>query len=320
VLLEEIKEIIYIQKAQKRNVKQIHCHFNDMNPAKVTTLLTEITQRGFPKTPNLTITTGSNNYSSVLNTVVPVTKKPKSKTFVFIDPFSYKEIKMTDIQELLNSGQSEVLIWLPFNHIYRIKYNSKTENINPFLNQIYTFEELQSIAATVEKVWDFAEEVKQKLQSIVGDKYFVDSFNIKKDKTTLYCMFFFTPHIKGFQKMLEAKWKIDEQHGEGWHFLDSKIKHNLFNSPEIKSQFWVNKLKKYLEDFLRQKDRTNSELFIHILRLGFLPKHAGSILKEWRKSGKISVYLADGNTTKSGLYLNYKCYKNSPNKVTFKIK
>ncbi len=54
-------------------------------------------------------------------------------------------------------------------------------------------------------VWGHIDHTKELFTRLVGERFFVDSFTIQKDASTVFCMFFFTPHIRGFEKMLEAK-------------------------------------------------------------------------------------------------------------------
>ena len=50
-----------------------------------------------------------------------------------------------------------------------------------------------------------------------GDKYYSTSYYIQRDnKNHYYALFFVTPNLYGFEKILEVKWQLNEEHGEGF--------------------------------------------------------------------------------------------------------
>lgn len=53
-------------------------------------------------------------------------------------------------------------------------------------------------------VYSFINQFKEGLKQFLGTEFFVDTFTIAKDASTVYCLFFFSSHIRGFEKMLET--------------------------------------------------------------------------------------------------------------------
>ncbi len=55
----------------------------------------------------------------------------------------------------------------------------------------------------------YIQHTKRLLRARLQGTHFVDTFTIQKDAQTVFCLFFFTRHIRGFEKMLEAKWRFN---------------------------------------------------------------------------------------------------------------
>src|SRR5690606_38862115 len=137
--------------------------------------------------------------------------------------------------------------------------------------------------------------------------FFVDSFIISRDKNQFFCLFFFTSHIYGFDRMLDTKWEIDTEDGRGWKFnaASSDLFSQVVSSPN------TSKFEKNLEAYLEQK-RSNKELYVFTLRNGHLPAHAGQILKKWQDDGILVATLPDGKPArKSAFYISWSSYKNN---------
>ena len=150
-------------------------------------------------------------------------------------------------------------------------------------------------------VWGYVNYTKELFQKRIGERFFVDSFTIKKDPRTVFCMFFFTPHIRGFEKMLEAKWKLNEETGMGWHYSRSSTGMDLFDKVEPQTKILERHLLAELES---RGSLTNAEVYVTTLRQGFLPKHARDLLRTWQQDGRIRV---DPECTRKGAFhLAYK--------------
>ncbi len=316
IILDEIRKILL-----KKGAKNIDCYFNDSDTTKIHKLDQVITTKNSDLRGQVQIETSSQDYTNILAKVITKTKTPKSKTFVFIDPYGYKNISINQIKSLLDSRKSEVLIWLPLNHIFRAKYNSKEDAVSNFVEQLISREELEELSHNRINSWTFSEILKDAFQRGVGKEYYVDNFRIKKDKSTLYCMYFFTSHIKGLEKMLAAKWAIDADHGKGWHHEDTLVQMDLFSQSKDKGDtFWADNWRTKLKDFLACNTRTNGELYEFTIRGGFLPKHTNQILKTWQDNGKISVYLSNGDNARKGSFYNtFRYYRDDSSKVKFKL-
>ena len=88
----------------------------------------------------------------------------------------------------------------------------KYETIIDFIEELTQYKEWKPS----DSVWKFINQLKDGFQSCIGNNYFVDNFSIKKDENTVFCLFFFTTHIKGFEKI------------ESLDFLNILISPNIF--------------------------------------------------------------------------------------------
>jgi len=141
-----------------------------------------------------------------------------AKGLFFIDPYGYKDIKPEDIRKMLNGGNTEVLLWLPISFMYRfadsaLKSDFKgSEPLKGFLNALFG-ETIPSFRS----VYDFIEKLKGRFRAYLRDMgIFVDTFTLERNASNIYALFFFTPNLLGFQKMIDTKWSIDKGRGKGY--------------------------------------------------------------------------------------------------------
>lgn len=312
VALRNIKDTYYSLIAHSpRKKPKINCHFNDINADLITKLDTAIIEKSlhYPEIGSLVLTT--KDYKDEVERLKTVFKKfNNEKAFVFIDPYGYKEIKAVDIKDLLDcKNKSEVLLWLPIQFMYRFSDEGMPEVLKNFITQLNVQEEVKQAT----NVWEFIGVLKDGFQTYLGSNFFVDRFTLKKEDNTVFCLYFFTSHIRGFEKMLEAKWEIDTEQGRGWEYNTA--------GPNLFSAFKTNELAEKLKEKLKERKLTNGEVYEFCLRLGYLPKHATEILKDWQNNSTIDVVTTDGNVARKGaFYISYDNYKNEPSKVNIKKK
>ena len=278
--------------AAEHREKHFSLHFNDQDSKKVENVLSRIgpaTQR--PN--NFVVTSSTLPFDEVVqNTKDALVKMGKGKAFLFIDPYGYKEIKPQLIKELMKGGKSEVLLFLPTQPMFRFSKKGTPEALSEFLEGIHQGRTFPAVGS----ITDYIAYIVNGFRLLMPD-CFVDSFTIRKDPQTAFCLFFFTSNLKGAEKMIEAKWKLDEQQGEGWSYRDSGYDESLFGEP------FIHPLQKLLEGILRTGPQTNAAIYEATVRAGFLPKHAKQILSALQDHGRIQVQ-PDG-VRKGTFYLNY---------------
>lgn len=233
----------------------------------------------------------------------------KEKAFVFIDPYGYKEIRASEIKKLLQSKKSEVLLFLPTQFMYRFDEKGTPEALIQIIEELVDINKWKVSSS----VYQFIEQFKEALKSYLGSDFFVDTFTIEKDAATVFCLFFFSSHIRGFEKMLETKWQIDDDEGKGWSYEKTG---NLF------AGFKTNPLEEKLITLISTNNKIyNGQVYEFTLRNSFLPTQTVEIFNSLQSKGNIEVLSDKGEKIRKGaFYINYDNYKNSPQKVYFKSK
>ncbi len=315
VIMKAVKNVYY-QNVAKRTLKtKINCFFNDIDSQKVDKTKISIADKSLYYNTFGTINFSSIDYKDYLSNLIgDLIKLRNQKRFVFLDPYEYKHIKISHIKQLMVDKKTEVLLWLPTQFMYRFEKNGTPTALKDFIEELIPSYNQWNQS---DNVWVFIEELKNAFQNSMGENYFVDNFTIQKDRNAVFCLYFFTSHIKGFEKMLESKWKIDTEQGKGWDYSTDSLQVSLFSEQKI------NPLAEKLDQYLRTSNRTNGDIFEFTLRQGFLPTHTNEIFKDWQNIGKLEVTLEDGNKArKNSFYIRYDYYKTKEDysKVTFRIK
>ncbi|MGR3177975.1 MAG: three-Cys-motif partner protein TcmP [Candidatus Anammoxibacter sp.] len=262
--------------------------------------------------PNVNIKYTKKDYSKIYNEVLNgINALKDERLLLFIDLYGYKEIKPEHLKNFLKGGKTELILFLPTSPMYRFANKSLSEDEFPggchlkeFLLSLFKQE-----TESYNSIEEFINQLKVSFRLYLKEqKIFVDTFTIERDRQNVYCLFFFTPHIKGFEAMLDTKWKIDEQQGKGFKLSAKQL---LFSEVQITN--YPEKLEQYI---LQTNFRTNGEIYSFGLDNGFLPKHTGEVFKEWQKSKeKFKIYLEDGqDARKNSFYISYKNYGNNPDK------
>jgi len=311
VIMRQVKDIHFINVAKSNNIPKIDCYFNDIDTDKIEKVKQVVKEKSLYYSEFGEIHYTSNDYQvqyELLLIELVKLKTKNQKAFIFIDPYQYKHIKAKQIKNLMLKNNAEVLLWMPTQFMYRFASNGTPEALKDFMEELIPdFKDLQS-----ENVWTFVNQLKDGFQNFLGKDFFVDTFTIQKDVSTVFCLFFFTSHIKGFDKMLEAKWEIDTEQGKGWDYSG--------NQPSLFHALKTNPLEEKLKEYLKDTKRFNGDIYEFTLRQGFLPKHANEILYNWQNIGKLEVRTATGEKARKGsFYIAYNYFKGENKKVNFKL-
>ena len=231
----------FTNPANRRLIPPVNCHFNDLDSSKVEKVKAAVSAKSLHYPDFGSIGYSSTDYQSLLDQLVKAftnLRSQKQKAFVFIDPYQYRHISGSQIAALMASGCVEVLLWLPTQFMYRFAKNGTPEALYDFISELIPDFSDQGF----DDVWSFIKKIKEGFHALLGESFFVDTFTIQKDPSTVFCLFFFTSHILGFQKMLEAKWDIDTEQGKGWHYQENQL--------SFLSQYKTNPLEADLVEFL----------------------------------------------------------------------
>jgi three-Cys-motif partner protein len=243
---------------------------------------------------------------------------------VFIDPYGYKEIDRASLERLLANGRTEVILFLPISHMQRFTAKAIESDEAPYipLKRFVAsfFPSSHPIHSSTLSSDDYIRAVREALKF---GRYYSTSFVIERDSSNQYAVFFMTRHIYGYEKILEVKWKMDEDEGRGFGQPDPNPTFSLFAAEEkvLAKEENYRRLEKLLADFLGEP-RTNRELYEQALELEFLPKHANEVFKRWQESGDLEV--TDAQTgkpaRKGGFYLSWDSYRQHTPRARFNLK
>ena len=287
-------------------IPKLHFTWNDVDVSKVAQVASRLAADKIACDPHVVLNQSNLEYLEILRVATTCVKglSSKQKAFLFIVPYGYKDVKPAHIRELLQGGHSELLLFQPTQHLFRFSERGTPPALSDFMKEVSKGTEWP-VGLSIR---EYIRHTTELFRRYLGDCFFVDTFTIEKERPkAVFCLFFFSPHIRGFEKMLEAKWKMDSDSGQGWHHQDTMQGFDLFEQPQ------TNPLELYLERHLRTRPSwSNGELYEMILRHGFLPKHGREVLTLWQQSGRIQV---SPPTRKGVFYLSYKDFKEQPLKV-----
>jgi three-Cys-motif partner protein len=308
VILENLRQLHEDNKGKIKTIPPINIYLNDLKKSKTDKVERIVNERKLHDVKYGTLKYSNKDYKQIIPKLAAYTTKLKNeKAFIFIDPYGYKEIRASEIKSLLKAKKTEVLLFLPTQFMYRFDEKGTPESLIELLDDLVHYENWKPN----DSVFQFIEQFKDAFKLNLGSDFFVDTFTIQKDRNTVFCLFFFSSHIRGFEKMLEAKWEIDSEAGKGWKFERSG---NLFTS------FKTNPLQDKLLNLLANNSYNNKEIYSFTLHSGFLPKHMNDILSDLQEKNKISVILNNGEKArKNSFYINYESYRLDNYKVIIKL-
>jgi three-Cys-motif partner protein len=312
IFMKAIKDVYFRNQAEGQKTIKVDCVFNDLDSNKTKKVKTIIGQKKlhYPILGDLRFK--NMDYVDALPLVVrQISITKNSKSFVFIDPFGYSEVRASQIKSILETKKAEVLLFLPTQHMFRFERKGAPQALHSFIEDLVPLDQWPNSHTGI----DFIENLKAAFRNYLGNEYFVDSFIITRDKNQFFCLFFFTSHIYGFDKMLESKWEIDREEGRGWSYKNPEAP-TLFTSTTSDR---LNKLEVFLKTFLKV-GRTNGEIYEAILHQGFRPTHAVEVLRGFASQNRLIVTSNDGQKSRKGsYYINYGDYCDRPNLISIQL-
>jgi three-Cys-motif partner protein len=309
--LETIKDHYF---SNNRSCPNISIWFNDIGQSEIEHGVTKIERvkrfgEKIFRPQNVNVEFRQEDYKDLYPRAVQLVNSTyRAKGLFFIDPYGYKAIKPEDIRNMLEGGNTEVLLWLPASFMYRFA-NTVTrsdfkggEPLKDFIIALFG-----KNPPTFKSVYDFIEQITGSFRAYLRElEIFVDTFTLERGGGNVYSLFFFTSHIKGYETMLSTKWEMDENRGKG-HTIDKALSFS-----EIQLEGYPQKLRSFIAS---AEFRTNDEIYKFGLKNGFLPKHTNQIIKEGKKEEIIEIFYLDGLSAR-GNHIKY----NSPRLVGFRIK
>jgi three-Cys-motif partner protein len=309
IILKALHDL-HINVTNNKNIPKIDLFFNNKDELKISKLKSIIEAKQLHQEKFGKLIYRSKKYEDIIESLAGYINNLKNeKAFIFIDPYGYKEIRASDIKKLLQAKKSEVLLFLPIQFMYRFNEKGTPEALIKILEELVDLKDWKPNNS----VYHFINQFKEALKVYLGTNFFVDTFSVEKDVSTVFCLFFFSSHIRGFEKMLETKWEIDNDEGKGWRYEKTS---SLF------SIFKTNLLEERVIDLLSTKSKVyNGEIYEFTLRNSFLPTHTVEVFNSLQTNNKLEVLSDTSSKVRKGaFYINYENYKETPQKVYYKLK
>lgn len=253
--------------------------------------------------------------------------KTDERNLLFIDPYGYKTIHKDTIDGLMKNGKTEIILFLPVSFMHRFTgyaQEADAETIAPLRRFTEDFfpegHPIRNVDEEID-VHDYINCLKEAFS--YGGKYYTASYQIEREKGKFFALFFMTSNLLGFEKILEVKWNLDEEDGNGFRLAKASqyVQLSLFEEDfaEAKRQEHSKRLRAYLMEYLKEP-RNNDDVYESVMKRGYLGKHATGVLKQLQDEGRLDVIdIATGKAARKGsFYLNYK--ESSTPKVLYSLK
>lgn len=307
-------DAIWEALAGSTNRKQINLHLNDLDAIKVNKLEKLLATRQ-SEDKCFSISYSSLEAAQLLQKLIPrFAQQPRTtRNLVFIDPYGYKEIDSSQLKALLEHGRTEIVLFLPIEQMYRFRTMTIPEEVeNPYKPLQKFIRQFELDASSISSERGFIRALEEALK--FGNHYYATSYYIKNHTGHNYGMFFITSNLLGLQKIVEVKWTLDDQEGQGY---SGKLQRDFVLEFEAISTFGDN-----LRAFLGAAERTNIELYEFVIQQGFLPKHANEVLKQLCKHGELeTVDLATGGPArKNSFKLSYEEFKTKQPCILYRLR
>ena len=236
-----------------------------------------------------------------------------TRNLVFIDPYGYKTIKNETIYSLMKSKKTEIILFLPVSHMHRFTQVAMNDDMTiqykPLRDFVFSFFREDHIIRTNKvSVLNYINYIKIALR--FNNEFFTSSYFIERDAVNKFALFFISFHPYGYEKILEVKWLLDDDYGNGFRRPQEPRLFDEFDKEEsrLKNKETV---KKIIWEAL-ERPKTNKELYLLLLENEFLPTHGNQVLKELQGEDKIEVYDLEKNKSarKGSFYIGWNYFNN----------
>lgn len=215
-----------------------------------------------------------------------------TRNLIFIDPYGYKEIKKEFIYRLLQNGKTEVMIFLPISFMNRFTQHAlEIEDLNqfkPLCDFVKSFfnDDHPIVKGENMSHLQYIDHLTKALR--FNNQLFSTSYHIERSVNNYFALFFVTPNKRGYEKILETKWRLDKEDGNGFELPKEP---SLFEEEEKETnkKRIFDKLLKLTNAYLDKGKKDNTQLHDFVIHYEYLPQHLNIILTEMLKRGQILV-------------------------------
>lgn len=280
ILIDRLNYILSSPHLKKRDDLKVYVLFNDEDKENIENLKNELQKVDYDKNI-VTIYIRNEKYEKILPEFIRKPEKMKIPKFFFLDPFTYSNVNMQHLKELMSLAFTEVLLFIPIFHTYRFSSIEFEENHK---TRIFIEEYTTKGITDYKNINSFMFSVREKLLQEISNLYvrpvLLDGCGSKN------ALFLLTKHREGMLLMNKIAFRITDD--------GSRIK---VKDAGMSSLFQVNEISLFYDDFkkrlitiLKKKEKTNNEIVEFAIQNCFLPKHAKKELKKLYDLKKIAVF------------------------------
>jgi len=287
VLINTINKVLKSNHLSKNDL-EVLVLFNDQKRENIKNLKSELEKINYDDSI-IKITTKSKKYENYIDTFIEKQQAKKYRNyskFIFLDPFTYSNVKMDDLNRLMRIKNTEILLFLPIFHSYRF---SNVDFDEGHKTKVFMKEFTTKGVHEYNNIIEFMFSIRKKLIKDVKIDFvrpvLLDGGARKN------ALFLLTKHEKGMLLMNTVMFKNSD---DGFRLITDNLNQDtLFKADEFSS---------YLENFktifinrLKKKSFSNKKIVDFTIKEGFLPKQSNKILKELYDKNKLVVLDNNGN-------------------------
>lgn len=302
--------------SEKKHAPQVTLHLNDICEVHTQSVRNAINQKNEISYCDLQIT--NINAEQLMQSLADqwrISHHYKCRNILFIDPYGYKTINPQVLRSLVMDCHADILLFLPVSFMYRFTEYAFHEDATMGAKPIRAF--IESFFPDEHPIRRAGLGVQQYINYLTeafsfNHQCYSASYHIERNDHNYFSLFYMSQSLMGFEKVIEAKWELDEQNGCGFQ-LPPKMR-DLFEEQwkyERQKEMYQ-KLQLLLTGlFTSACSRiTNATIYKFVLQHEFLPRHAKLILAEMQKNGYLECYKMDTGeqAPKGTFYLNYRYF------------
>lgn len=277
IALEIFNNILNSEKNKDLDI-QIKCYFNDYDNSRVEHLKELISKESFDKRIEIKYSAITAN-EHIADVMKEIKKYSSKKALFFIDPYSVAGdvVSLNSLKLILENNDTEII----FNHMV----SDVVRNIKNYPEKYGTFYKLEkNISNVPKKGKEFNDIFTNNLKKEISKEIYIASYEFLNTKNvTIYFLVFITHHIRGYEKMKEAIWRVSD--GELCHknkgdkncenlSLFSNEDNNKLKQEkkEINIKNKVEDLKEILINKFKGKEVTYQEIYDFVLKYTIFTK------------------------------------------------
>ena len=163
---------------------------------------------------NVTIDIKEGDFANEIDNILRTLKQnPNSPTFSFIDPFVFGQSPLEKIERLMHNKSSEIFVNFWCGYMNRFKEH-QNEEIKSQIKNMVGKDDLNDIINSVDRIEAFCLAFEKNLKAIGP---YTLKFVMRDEQNIRDNAFFFCGrNPKGFEKIKQAMWKIDPEHGNSF--------------------------------------------------------------------------------------------------------